>query len=102
MSDEPDKPAAPAAPAAVSKPAAPAAPVGELWERDPVSPEWKDSASDPLVEALKEEFGEAIESARSFAGELTLVLRSDSVAQVAAALKSKHQVPYLIDLCGAD
>ncbi len=95
----------PAAPAAAPKPAAPAAhaaPVGELWERDPVSPEWKDSATDPLVEALKEEFGEAIESARSFAGELTLVLRADSVARIAAALKAKHQFTYLIDICGAD
>jgi NADH-quinone oxidoreductase subunit C len=94
----------PAAPAAAPKPAAPAhaVPVGELWERDPVSPEWKDSAADPLVEALKEEFGEAVESARSFAGELTLVLRCDSVARIAAALKAKHQFTYLIDICGAD
>ena len=100
------KPAAPAAaPAAAPKPAAHAAPtppVGEAWERDPVSPEWKDSAADPLVEALKEEFGEAIQSARSFAGDLTLVLRCDAVAQVAAALKTRHQFTYLIDICGAD
>jgi len=102
------KPAAPPAPAAPAapKPAAPAAahaaPVGEAWERDPVSPEWKDEASDPLVEALRGELGEAIESARSFAGELTLVLKRESVAQVAASLKTKHQFTYLIDVCGAD
>jgi NADH-quinone oxidoreductase subunit C len=101
----PATPAAPAPAAAPPKPAAPkppAPPVGELWERDPVSPEWKDAAADPLVAALKEEFGEAIESARSFAGDLTLVLRRDALAEVAGSLKTKHQFTYLIDICGAD
>src|SRR5579885_2878777 len=107
MSDEQEKPAGPAAPKpaapaapAAPKPAAPAAahaaPVGEAWERDPVSPEWKDEAADPLVQALRDEFGEAIESARSFAGELTLVLKRESVAEVAASLKTRHKYTYLI------
>jgi NADH-quinone oxidoreductase subunit C len=91
------KPAA--SPAA--KPAAPA-PTGPAWERDPVNPQWQDAASDPLVEALREEFGEAIESARSFAGDLTLGIRREAVALVGAALKGKHQFTYLIDVCGAD
>jgi NADH-quinone oxidoreductase subunit C len=104
----PATPAAPAPAAAPPKPAAPAAPkppappVGEAWERDPVSPEWKDAAADPLVAALKEEFGEAVESARSFAGDLTLVLRRDALAEVAGSLKTRHQFTYLIDICGAD
>jgi NADH-quinone oxidoreductase subunit C len=101
----PPAPAAAPTPPAAPKPAAPkppAPPVGEAWERDPVSPDWKDAAADPLVAALKEEFGEAVESARSFAGDLTLVVRRDALAEVAGSLKTKHQFTYLIDICGAD
>jgi NADH-quinone oxidoreductase subunit C len=76
--------------------------VGEAWERDPVSPEWKDEAADPLVVSLKETHGDAIESARSFAGELTLGVRRDAIAGVARSLKADHQFTYLIDVCGAD
>jgi NADH-quinone oxidoreductase subunit C len=76
--------------------------VGPAWERDPVSPEWQDAAADPLVTALRDEFGEAIETARSFAGELTLGIRREAIAQVAAALKTRHRFTYLIDICGAD
>ena len=73
-----------------------------VWEKDPVAPEWKDGAEDPLTVAIKEEFGDAIESARSFAGDLTLQVRRDAIAQVAASLKNRHKFTYLIDLCGAD
>ncbi len=72
------------------------------WEKDPVVPEWQDAGSDPLVEALRGEFSDAVESARSFAGDLTLVLRRETVAEVARALKEKHGFTYLIDVCGVD
>lgn len=112
MSDqERDAPGAPAAPAGGDKPAAPAAkpkphheedPNKPVWEKDPVAPAWQDAADDPLAAALREELGEAIESARRFAGDLTLKVRRDAVARVAAALKDRHGFTLLVDICGAD
>jgi NADH-quinone oxidoreductase subunit C len=72
------------------------------WEKDPIVPEWQDASSDPLAVAIKEELGDAIESARTFAGDLTLQIRRDAVDQVAASLKNKHAFTYLVDVCGAD
>ncbi|HEX7185967.1 MAG TPA: NADH-quinone oxidoreductase subunit C [Thermoanaerobaculia bacterium] len=93
--------AAPAAPAK-PKPAHEEDPNKPVWEKDPVAPEWKDGSEDPLAKAIKEEFGDAIQSARSFAGDLTFQVRLDAIAEVAASLKHKHQFTYLVDLCGAD
>lgn len=95
--------AAPAAPAAAKpKPAHEEDPNKPVWEKDPVAPTWVDGADDPLTQALKEEFGDAIESARSFAGDLTFQVRRDAIAQVSASLKNRHRFTYLVDLCGAD
>ena len=97
-----------AAPAAGEKPAAAAKPKHEedpnkpVWEKDPVAPDWQDGASDPLTVAIKEEFGDAIQSARSYAGDLTFQVRLDAIAQVAASLKDRHKFTYLIDVCGVD
>jgi NADH-quinone oxidoreductase subunit C len=102
------KPAEGAAVAAGEKPVAPAKPKHEedpnkpAWEKDPVAPEWQDAGDDPLASALREELGEAVESARRFAGDLTLEVRRDAVARVAASLKGKHGFMYLVDVCGAD
>ena len=103
------KAAAGGAPAAAGdKPAAAAKPKHEedpnkpVWEKDPVAPEWQDGASDPLTVAIQEELGDVIESARSFAGDLTFQVRRDAIAQVAASLKNRHRFTYLIDICGAD
>jgi NADH-quinone oxidoreductase subunit C len=81
MSDQDDKPA---------------------WEKDPVVPEWQDAWDDPVAAALKEELGEAVESARTFAGDLTLQVRRDAIAQVCASLRTRHGFTYLVDVCGAD
>jgi NADH-quinone oxidoreductase subunit C len=104
MSDEPAKPPAPEKPAS-EKPVKrhePEDPNKPAWEKDPVVPEWQDGGSDPLTVALKEEFGDAIESARSLAGDLTLLVRRDAITQVCASLKARHEFTYLVDLCGAD
>ena len=94
-----------AAPGAAA-PAKPAPPVDDpnkpAWEKDPVVPEWKDAWDDPVASALKEEHGDAVESARTFAGDLTLQIRRDSIAEVCASLKTKHRFTYLVDVCGAD
>lgn len=78
------------------------APDKAAWEKDAIPPEWQDEANDPLTVALREEFGDAIESARSFAGDLTLGVRRDAIAQVCSWLKHEHGFTYLVDLCGAD
>jgi NADH-quinone oxidoreductase subunit C len=99
-----EAPAAGAAPAAAKpKPAHHEEdPNKPVWEKDPVAPDWQDAAADPLAQAIKEEFGDAIESARSFAGDLTFQVRRDAIAQVCASLKTKHAFTYLVDICGAD
>ncbi|MES1242331.1 MAG: NADH-quinone oxidoreductase subunit C [Acidobacteriota bacterium] len=91
-----------AAPAAKPKPAHEEDPNKPVWEKDPVAPAWVDGADDPLTQALKEEFGDAIESARSYAGDLTFQVRRDAIAQVSASLKVRHKFTYMVDLCGAD
>jgi len=97
-------PAAGAAPAAPRP--APAAPVDDpnkpSWEKDPVVPDWQDAAGDPLAAALKEEFGESIVSARTFAGDLVLQVVREAIADVCSSLKLKHKFTYLVDVCGAD
>jgi NADH-quinone oxidoreductase subunit C len=94
--------AAAAAPAAKPKPHHEEDPNKPAWEKDPVAPEWQDAGDDPVASALREELGEAIESARRFAGDLVLEVRCDAVARVAASLKGKHGFMYLVDVCGAD
>ena len=60
------------------------------------------AAEDPLVTVLREELGEAIESARTLGGDLTLQVRREAIAEVCAALKERHGFTYLVDLCGVD
>jgi NADH-quinone oxidoreductase subunit C len=57
---------------------------------------------DPLVTALREELGEAIESARTLGGDLTLQVRREAVAEVCAELKDRHGFTCLVDICGVD
>lgn len=91
-----------AAAAPAKKPAHEEDPNKPIWEKDPVAPEWQDAGDDPVASALKEEFGDAIESARRFAGDLTLQVKREAIAEVCASLKSRHQFTYLVDICGAD
>jgi NADH-quinone oxidoreductase subunit C len=93
---------APAAPAAKPKPAHEEDPNKPVWEKDPVSPTWEDGSSDPLAQALKDEFGDAIESARSYAGDLTFQVRRDAIAEICASFKNRHRFTYMVDICGAD
>jgi NADH-quinone oxidoreductase subunit C len=57
---------------------------------------------DPLVTALREELGDAIESALTVGGDLTLQVRCDAIAEVCTALKEEHGFTRLVDLCGVD
>ena len=81
-----------------------AAPPAEkpAWERDPVVPEWRDADDDPLAVALREALPEAIRSAKTFAGDLTLDVERERLADVALELKTAHGFSLIVDLCGAD
>lgn len=70
------------------------------WERDPVAPGWEDAGDEPLVQALREAHGDAVESARRYAGDLTLRIRRDALVEVARSLKSDHDFTLLLDLRG--
>jgi NADH-quinone oxidoreductase subunit C len=61
-----------------------------------------ETAEDSLAAALREELGEAIASARTLGGDLTLQVRREDIAEVCAALKEGHGFTWLVDLCGVD
>lgn len=69
---------------------------------DLVPPRWEDARDDPLAAALRDDFSEIIESARTFAGDLTLQIHRDAIADVCASLKDKHRFTLLLDICGVD
>ena len=73
----------------------------EPWERDPKPPEWQEADDDPLAEALREKHGEAIESTRSFAGDLTIEVRRESLGEVCVTLKEEQGYLLPVDACGA-
>lgn len=56
---------------------------------------------DPLVSAAAEQAGESILDAREFAGEITLMVVRDQIAEVAAMFKADG-FNYLVDLAGVD
>jgi NADH-quinone oxidoreductase subunit C len=56
----------------------------------------------PLSIALREELGDAIETARTVLGELTLRVKREAVARVCATLRERHGFTRLVDLCGVD
>lgn len=72
----------------------------ELEDREPETP--PNPEEDPLAAALREELGDAVESARTLGGDLTLQIRRDAIAEICAALKDRHGFTYLVDLCGVD
>jgi NADH-quinone oxidoreductase subunit C len=63
-----------------------------------------DGDEDPLVLELRHELGPAIEQARSGAGDgiVTVAVRREEIARVAAALLHRFRYTVLVDLCGAD
>ena len=74
----------------------------EVWERDPETPEWQEADDDELVDALRQAAPGAIESARTFAGDLTLGVTREAIRAVATALKEDHGFTLMVDVCGVD
>ena len=71
------------------------------WLLDPVAPEWQDEDGDPIVRRLRNDLPNAVISARSYAGDLILVVERDEIANVAQSLKD-HGFSYMVDIAGAD
>jgi len=72
------------------------------WMVDPIAPEWKDESGDPLVQALQTAHPDAITSARSYAGDLALVVTREGLVAVARSLKEQHGYLYMVDVAGVD
>lgn len=72
------------------------------WERDAETPEWQDADADPLARAVRERFGEAVLSARTYAGELTFEIETGRIADVCRYLKGEEGYRLLVDVCGVD
>lgn len=99
MSEGQDKPTESQVPA---QPAAEAKEEKPPWLLDPAPPEWQDEDNNPLVVALGRDHPEAIALARSYAGDLTLVVERQKIAEVCRTLKEQHGFKYLVDIAGAD
>lgn len=72
------------------------------WLENPVVPEWSDAGADELVQALRGSHPEAIVSAHSFNGDLSLVVTREAVREVATSLKDEHGFLYIVDVAGVD
>ncbi|MFN2414356.1 MAG: NADH-quinone oxidoreductase subunit C [Pyrinomonadaceae bacterium] len=96
-----EKPAAPGA----AKPGAPAAAAGAGVPKAPVKkkdegPKPVESPDHPLFKRLRERFGDAVEGAFTFLGQLSVHVRADSIVEVCKALRDDAETPfnYLSDL----
>ena len=95
---------APAAPGA-AKPAAPAAAAGAGVPKPPVKkkdegPKPVESPDHPLFKRLRERFGERVEGAFTFVGQLSVHVKADAIVEVCEALRDDAETPfdYLSDL----
>jgi NADH-quinone oxidoreductase subunit C len=93
-----------AAKSPAAKPAAPAA-AGAGVPKPPVKkkdegPKPVESPEHPLFKRLRERFGDAVEGAFTFVGQLSIHVRADSIAEVCKALRDDAETPfeYLSDL----
>jgi NADH-quinone oxidoreductase subunit C len=71
------------------------------WEVDPVAPEWEDAGDDEVAGRLRERFGDAIERARRFAGDVVIEVARDSIREVCAELAGPQAYKLLVDVTAA-
>ena len=71
------------------------------WEVDPVAPEWEDAGDDELAGRLRERFGDGIERARRFAGDLVIEVARDAIREVCAELAGPQGYKLLVDVTAA-
>lgn len=100
MADEPTRPpdagagAAPAKPAAAAPAHKPAAP--------PKKVEATDASAHPWVVSIRSALPEAVVSAKEFAKQVTVVVRPESIGEVARHLKDAEDFRYLVDVTAVD
>lgn len=70
------------------------------WQRDPDVPAWAE-AEGGLATALKEAHGESLLWARTFGGDLVVMVAREAIRDVARSLYEEHGYSMLIDICGA-
>src|SRR5436305_13696524 len=75
-----------------TKPAAPAVPAGRSAD---------EIRRDPLVAAALQSVSDAVAGVKEFAGEITLIINTDRIVDVARAFKNDG-FNYLVDLAGVD
>jgi NADH-quinone oxidoreductase subunit C len=78
----------------------PAAPGGEA--RAPQKPEGKDASGHAWVRSIRSGVPDAFVSAREFAGQVTVVVARERIADVARHLKEKEDFRYCVDVTGVD
>ncbi len=71
------------------------------WERDPATPVWQEADGNPLVEALRASFSDAIVAAQTFAGDLIVEVEPHSIRDLCRSLKEEHGYKLLVDICGS-
>jgi NADH-quinone oxidoreductase subunit C len=72
------------------------------WERDPSPAEVSNAETDPLVERLRSEHGEAVLSATAAGDDLSLEVRKENIREVCTSLFEEHGYRLLVDICGVD
>ncbi len=72
------------------------------WLENPVVPEWIDAGEDELVLALRDSCPDAVSSAHSLEGDLSLVVTREGALAVASSLKEDLGFRYFVDAAGAD
>ncbi len=98
MSDQPNVP--PQAPAA-TPPEAPAAPKPP-WEEKPVNPVPRDAREHALVRELAAILPDAVVAAVEFAGQVTVTVPRERIAEVCRTAKEKLGYAFLVDLTAVD
>ena len=71
-------------------------------EEKKARPEATDASGHPWVESLRAALPDTVVSAKSFAGQITVVVQKDSVARVARHLKDAEDFKYCVDVTAVD
>ena len=71
-------------------------------EEKKARPEATDASGHPWVESLRAALPDTVVSAKSFAGQITVVVQKDSIARVARHLKDAEDFRYCVDVTAVD
>lgn len=77
-------------------------PPKQPWEEKPVPPEHGDAMDDEDVAAIAGSFEGAVLAADRFAGEVTVTVPRERIAEICSFLKENRSFTYLVDLTAVD